>query len=234
MTSTPAIHAQGLHFAYPERDGERPFELALDAWTVPSGGRVALYGPSGCGKSTLLNLVAGVLPLHRGSLVVAGRELRGLADAERRAHRIRSLGFVFQDYPLVDHLSALENVLFPFRLNPALTLDGEARRRAVGLLSELGLGEKTHRRPRALSQGERQRVAIARALVTQPSIVLADEPTAGLDPARSRAVLSLLEGLCDDRGLTLLLVSHDPAVLQRFETTLEVGGSRPASPEASP
>ena len=222
--TAPAIHATGIRFSYPQRHDDRSaFHLHLPQWRVPTGGRVALYGPSGCGKSTLLNLVAGVLPLTDGSLEVAGQQLRGLSDAERRAHRIRSLGFVFQDYPLVGHLSAEENVLFPFRLNPALTLDPAARVRARELLGELGLGDKTRRLPGALSQGERQRVAIARALITRPSIVLADEPTAGLDPARSAAVLELLEGLCTDRALTLLLVSHDPSVLARFEHTLEVG-----------
>lgn len=222
--SPPAIHAHDLRFAYPRRaDDNAAFQLVLPEWSVPTGGRVALFGPSGCGKSTLLNLVAGVLPVQSGSLEVAGQQLRGLSDSGRRAHRIRSLGFVFQDYPLVEHLDAVENVLFPFRLNPAVTLDRAARTRALDLLGELGLGDKTHRLPRALSQGERQRVAIARALVTRPSILLADEPTAGLDPARSAAVLDLLERLCADRGLTLLLVSHDPAVLGRFEHTLAVG-----------
>ena len=218
-----AIQAKELRFSYPQRPGDPPFELHLDAWAVPEGGRVALHGPSGCGKSTLLNLIAGVLALSEGSLNVAGVQMQGLSDAQRRAHRIRTMGFVFQDYPLVDHLSAVENVLFPFRLNPALHLDRAARARATDLLAELGLGDKGQRRPRALSQGERQRVAIARALVTQPSILLADEPTAGLDPARSTAVLALLESLCTDRDLTLVLVSHDPAVLARFEHTLEVG-----------
>ena len=217
------IHATQLRFGYPQRPGEPPFRIQLDDWSVPEGGRVALHGPSGCGKSTLLNLIAGVLPLSEGSLEVAGTQMRGLSDAARRAHRIRTLGFVFQDYPLVGHLSALENVLFPFRLNPALSLDGAARKRAEQLLAELGLGDKGRRRPQALSQGERQRVAIARALVTQPSILLADEPTAGLDPERSAAVLELLEALCAERNLTLVLVSHDPAVLARFEHRLEVG-----------
>jgi len=218
-----AIQATHLRFSYPQRPGDPPFVLELADWSVPSGGRVALHGPSGCGKSTLLNLIAGVLELTEGSLEVAGVQMRGLSDSERRAHRIRTMGFVFQDYPLVGHLSAIENVLFPFRLNPALRLDRSARTRAEGLLADLGLGDKLRRRPRALSQGERQRVAIARALVTQPSILLADEPTAGLDPSRSSAVLELLESLCADRELTLVLVSHDPAVLARFEHTLEVG-----------
>ncbi len=221
--TVPILSATSLQFSYPAMPGEARFALHLPEWTVPAGGRVALYGPSGCGKSTLLNLVAGVLPLQTGSLVVAGQELRGLSDAARRAHRIRNLGFVFQDYPLVDHLSAIENVLLPYRLNPALSLDKAARLRAADLLGDLGLGEKTQRRPAALSQGERQRVAIARALVTTPAIVLADEPTAGLDPERSEGVLRLLERLCEERALTLLLVSHDPAVLSRFDQTLSVG-----------
>ena len=228
-----AIRVQDLRFAYPARSGGPAFALQLPSWEVPVGGRVALFGPSGCGKSTLLNLIAGVLPLSTGSMVVAGQELRDLSDAARRTHRIRALGFVFQDHPLVEHLSALENTLLPFRLNPAVRLDRAARDRARALLSQLGLGEKTQRQPRALSQGERQRVAIARALVTDPSIVLADEPTAGLDPARSQDVLDLLEGLCHDRGLTLVLVSHDPSVLNRFEHTLEVGalaGAHGATP----
>lgn len=220
---TTAIEARNLAFAYPTRPNDTPFSLSIEQWTVPRGGRVALHGPSGCGKSTLLNLVAGVLPAGSGSLVVSGRQLVGMSESERRAHRIRTMGFVFQDYPLVGHLSAVENVLFPYRLNPALSLDHAARSRATTLLTDLGLATKTRRLPRALSQGERQRVAIARALVTEPELLLADEPTAGLDPGRSQAVLELLEGLCADRSLTLLLVSHDPSVLARFEHTLAVG-----------
>jgi putative ABC transport system ATP-binding protein len=217
-----AVTAHDLRFEYPSSGGQT-FALRLPRWEVPAGGRVALHGPSGCGKSTLLNLVAGVLPATAGSLVVGGRELVGLSDAQRRAHRIRRLGFVFQDYPLVDYLDATDNVLFPFRLNPALRLDAGAVDRARELLAELGLAGKERRRPQALSQGERQRVAIARALVTGPELLLADEPTAGLDPARSAAVLGLLEQLCADRGLTLVLVTHDPRVLERFEHRLDVG-----------
>lgn len=218
-----AIAAVDLRFAYPHQPGTAPFSLHLPAWSVPAGGRAALYGPSGCGKSTLLNLVAGILQPTSGSLEVAGKAMTALSEAERRAWRIRTMGFVFQDYPLVDYLSAVDNVLFPYRLNPALRLDGAARARALALLADLGLGDKVKRRPHQLSQGERQRVAIARALVTEPRLLLADEPTAGLDPERSTQVLDLLESLCADRGLTLLLVSHDPAVLSRFDDRLAVG-----------
>jgi len=216
------ISARALQFSYPVRPGEQRFTLSLPEWEVPAGGRVALFGPSGCGKSTLLNLIAGVLVADAGSLSVAGGDVCAMSEAERRAWRIRKMGFVFQDFPLVDYLPAEENVLLPYRLNAALSLDAGARHRARDLLALLGLGDKTGRRPNELSQGERQRVAIARALVTQPSVLLADEPAAGLDPERTVALMEHLEGLCSEFGLTLVLVTHDPALLDRFELRLAV------------
>lgn len=213
-----AITATDLQFTYPNSD----FSLSLPAWSVEPGQRCVLHGPSGCGKSTLLNLVAGALVPTGGTLSVLGRDVGAMSPAERRAHRIQRIGFIFQDYPLVDYLGATDNVLLPFRVNPALTLDAGARDRASGLLDELGLAGKHTRRPDQLSQGERQRVAIARALVTEPALLLADEPTTGLDPARSAQVMELLEGLCAQRGVTLLLVTHDPVLRARFDHALEL------------
>jgi putative ABC transport system ATP-binding protein len=211
-----AIRAVDLRFAYPGG-----FALHVPDWEVPTGARVGLFGPSGCGKSTLLGLVAGLLAAGSGSLRVAGEELVGLSDERRRRHRLTRMGFVFQDYPLVDYLDATENVLLPYRVG-GLGLDGAVRARARSLLEELGLGAKVGRRPRALSQGERQRVALARALVTEPAMLLADEPTTGLDPARTDAVLALLSRLCAERGLTLVLVSHDPGVVARLDRSWDV------------
>ena len=220
----PAILVQGLRFAYPSRpdDASGGFHLALDDWRVEHGARVALHGPSGCGKSTLLDLIAGVLRPSAGRIEVEGEDVSRLPDDAVRAHRIRTLGFVFQDFPLVDYLDAVENVLFPYRLNRALRLDTEARGRARALLAELGLAGKERRLPRELSVGERQRVAIARALVTGPRILLADEPTAGLDPEQSLAVVRQLEAASRDHGLTLVMVTHDPTLLGRFDQTLAV------------
>jgi putative ABC transport system ATP-binding protein len=219
-----AIRARNLRFSYRERgrEGAASFALRLPAWDVPRGASAVLHGPSGCGKSTLLNLISGVLRPEQGSLEVEGLDLATASEARRRAHRIRSVGIVFQDFPLVDYLDATENVLFPYRLNPALRLDSAARERARALLDQLGLGSRLNRRPATLSQGERQRVAIARAIVTEPRLLLADEPTGGLDPGRSESVMDLLDGLRRERGLTLLAVSHDPALIPRFELTLEV------------
>ena len=222
---TAAIEIKGLRFSYPApHGGEDAFHLELDDWRVERGARVALHGPSGCGKSTLLDLLAGVLRPNEGSIVVEGADVTRLSDDAARAHRIRTLGFVFQDFPLVEYLDALENVLLPYRLNPALRLDDEARSRARDLLAGLGLGGKVGRLPRELSIGERQRVAIARALVTGPSLLLADEPTAGLDPVQSLAVMQKLETASREHGLTLVMVTHDPALLGRFDTTLAVEG----------
>jgi putative ABC transport system ATP-binding protein len=154
--------------------------------------------------------------------VVEGQDLAGLGEADRRAHRITQVGFVFQDYPLVEHLDLVENVVLPYRLNPALKLEPPVFERARALLAELDLRGKEHRLPRELSQGERRRAAIARALITRARLLLADEPTASLDPARGRAVIELLEGLSREHGLTLLLVTHDPSLLPRFDEVLEV------------
>jgi putative ABC transport system ATP-binding protein len=224
-----AIDARDLRFRYSPSRRQRKrapdapaFELHLPRWQVPRGARVALHGPSGCGKTTLLELVAGILPLHGGSLVVEGQDLAQLGEAALRAHRITQVGFVFQDYPLVEHLDLVENVLLPYRLNPALQLERGVRERARALLAELDLSGKEHRLPGELSQGERRRAAIARALITRARLLLADEPTASLDPARSSAVVELLERLSREHGLTLLLVTHDPLLLPRFDEVLEV------------
>ena len=223
MKQSPAVDLQDLRFEYPpQAKGNTTFGLRLDELTVQRGERVALFGPSGCGKSTLLDLIAGILRADSGTVRVAGAELSQMTESERRGHRIQHIGFVFQDFSLVDYLDALDNVLLPFRLSRTLSLDEAARRRARNLLTELGLPEHGHRRPSELSQGERQRLAIARALVTEPRLLLADEPTAGLDPDRSHQVLDLLEEVRVQRGLTLLLVTHEPSVLERFERRVNV------------
>lgn len=215
---TAVIRASNLGFSYPKSS----FKLQVPELTVRAGERLALVGPSGCGKSTLLNLLSGWLSAASGSLEVDGLQLVGLGEGARRRHRLTRLGLVFQDYPLVAHLSAVENVLMPYRLG-GLRLDDRVRSRADALLDELGLGDKRARRPDALSQGERQRVALARALVTEPPVILADEPTTGLDPARTQAVVDLLTRLCADRDVALVLVTHDQSVVARLDRAIDVG-----------
>lgn len=193
------IRSEGLRYRWPGCTVTVP-DLAIDA-----GESWAVHGASGAGKSTLLRLLSGEL-VGQGELEVHGLALHRASDAERRQHRLTRVGFIFQDHPLVPHLSAADNVQLPLRLagrrDPA---------RAAALCEQVGVDPAA--RPTALSQGERQRVAVARALVTRPALVLADEPTSGLDPERTQATLQLLEEHVD---ATLVLVTHDPAVLARF------------------
>lgn len=212
------VVVRDLRFGYPGG-----FSLSVADWSVAKGGRAAVLGPSGCGKSTLLRLLSGEMVPDAGTVRVGDLDVGAASEATRRAWRIRHVGFVFQDYPLVGYLDAVENVVLPFRLHPALALDGSVRRRAEALLDELGLGDKHRRRPSALSQGERQRVAIARALVTEPDILLADEPTTGLDDRSADAVLRLLDDAVAARGATLVMVTHDRRVRDRFADVLELG-----------
>jgi putative ABC transport system ATP-binding protein len=214
----PAILLRGVRFSY----APSGFELRVPELRVARGSRCAFFGPSGCGKSTLLDLVAGVRRASAGEVLVEGRDLGGLDDASRRAFRIRHVGFVFQDFPLVDYLDVEENVLYPYRVSRALSLSAAARERAAALLDRLELLDKRLVRPRALSQGERQRVAVARALITEPPLLLADEPTAGLDARRRDEVLELLLGLAGEGARTLVVVTHDPVVLERLEQRVAV------------
>lgn len=214
-----AVTLTGVRFAY----GDRGFVLDVPSWHVPAGARVGVVGPSGCGKSTLLGLLSGSLVPQAGTVQVGDTRLDALGEDARRAWRVQHVGFVFQDYPLVDYLDALDNVLLPYRLHPALVLRAGVRTRALALLAELGLANKARRRPATLSQGERQRVAIARALVTEPLLVLADEPTTGLDVANADAVMDLLEATTRARGTTLVMVTHDTRLRPRFEDVLVLG-----------
>ena len=215
---SPLIDAKQMRFSWPGG-----FELSLDSWQVATGERVAICGPSGSGKSTLLSLIAGEVPVRSGELTVAGCALHASNERQRRLHRLQTTGWIFQDYPLVDHLTAHDNVLLPYRVHPALELDAGVRARAHALLNRLDLPSTAHQRcPPALSQGEQQRVAIARALIAQPPLLLADEPTTGLDPARAETLLGLLDSLVEEEGATLLLVSHDPRVLGRFPRVLDL------------
>ena len=208
------IEIEGLSFQY----STGGFRLAVDSLCLPAGARAAVIGPSGCGKTTLLHLVAGVVTPLAGRIRVDGTEVSDLPDPRRREFRIKNLGMVFQEFELVEHLTVLDNILIPCRISRAVDLDPD---RATTLATELGLGDKLQRFPRRLSQGERQRVAVCRALLTKPKLVLADEPTGNLDPDNTARVLDALLGYCDQTGATLLTVTHDHGLLDRFDTVLD-------------
>lgn len=197
------------------------FRLNVPDFTLGDDERVAIVGPSGSGKTTLLNLIAGILTPEAGRIDVAGTDVAALSDTARRRFRASTIGFVFQDFALLDYLSARQNILYPYRITPALTLTAQARDRAEALAAACGIGDKLDRHPTALSQGEQQRVAICRALVTQPKLILSDEATGNLDPDSKARILDLLFEQASAAGAAVLAVTHDHELLPRFERVID-------------
>jgi putative ABC transport system ATP-binding protein len=211
------VEVENLTFAYPSGG----FRLRVPSLSLAAGERLAIVGPSGSGKTTLLNLIAGILTPDAGRINVAGTDVTALSDAERRRLRASRVGFVFQDFALLDYLPARQNILYPYRISPGLRLDTEARARAEALANACGIGDKLDRHPGALSQGEQQRVAICRALVTQPKLVLSDEATGNLDPESKARILDLLFERAAEAGAGVLAVTHDHELLPRFDRVLD-------------
>ena len=211
------IEIRSLEFSYPGSD----FSLCIPDFHVGVQEKVAVIGPSGSGKTTLLNLVAGILVPEQGAVSCGGSEVSALGDAARRDFRITRIGFVFQDFELLDYLNVLDNVLHPYRITKALKLTKEVRDRAGELLQQMGLGDKLARGVERLSQGEKQRVAICRALLPAPQLVLADEATGNLDPRSKGHILDLLFDVVQAHGSTLLAVTHDHELLPRFDRTVD-------------
>jgi putative ABC transport system ATP-binding protein len=207
---TPIVHCANIIKTY--RQG-RVSVTALDqvTLTVETGGFVALAGPSGSGKTTLLNLIGGLDVPDSGSIQVNDRDYRTLNATQLAELRLHHIGFVFQSYNLIPVLSAAENVEYVMLLQgvPAL----ERRRRAQHVLDEVGLEGKYDRRPSELSGGQQQRVAVARAIVSNPSIVLADEPTANLDSKTGEGLLQLMRDMNAQRGVTFIFSTHDSMVI---------------------
>lgn len=218
------IQIQNLEFAYPRAN----FRLLVPELEVTAGERVAVVGPSGTGKTTLLNLIAGLLLPQAGTIQLGKTAINDLGDSGRRRLRRQKLGFVFQDFQLIPYLTALDNILHPFRLDPEAKLDRPALARAQTLAEQVGVADRLHQKPRALSQGEKQRVAICRALIRQPSLILADEATGNLDPENKTLILDLLFDCAQDDGAALLAVTHDHALLDRFDRVIDFAEFRQA------
>ena len=211
------IRIRSLEFQYLSGD----FHLDVPEFTVEHSEKVAVIGPSGSGKTTLLNLLAGIYTPQNGSVEVDNISVNCLAEDDRRDFRIANIGFVFQDFELLDYLNVINNILHPYRITGALRLNKEVRARAVNLARDMGIGDKLNQPINNLSQGEKQRAAICRALLAQPKLILADEATGNLDPKNKFRILDLLFKSVKDHKATLLAVTHDHELLGKFDRVID-------------
>ncbi len=193
------------------------------SFDVEAGSWLALTGPSGSGKSTLLGILAGIDRPSGGRVYIEGTEIGALPEGRLARLRNEKIGVVFQSFHLIPTMTALENVEAPVYIHPQRL---NARALAVKILGQVGLGERMGHFPHQLSGGEQQRVAIARALVCGPEILLADEPTGNLDTATSKQVLDLIRQLRNQLGLTVVMVTHDPAIAGRADARLHIVDGR--------
>ncbi|MDX2161038.1 MAG: ABC transporter ATP-binding protein [bacterium] len=197
--------------------------LLPGSWALAAGDQVLVRGVSGSGKTTLFNILAGLLRPSSGEVFFDDTPLYGLPEARRDTFRARRIGYVFQNLHLLPALTALDNVIMPMRFAGA---GGGASTRAwaLELLARVGLAQYAHTHPHRLSTGQRLRVAVARALANRPRLLLADEPTAALDPESAAAVIDLLQTSCREQNAILFTASHDPAVWERFTSVIDLKG----------
>ena len=210
--ANPIVQVRGVSKSYRRDKMEIPVlnDISLD---VPEGEFLGLMGPSGSGKTTLLNLIAGIDRPDEGEVMVAGTDVAKLSESQLAKWRARHIGFVFQFYNLIPVLTAYENVELPLLLTPLSK--AERRKHVETALTLVGLEDRVHHFPRQLSGGQEQRVAIARAIATDPTILVADEPTGDLDRKSAEEVLTLLERLNREFKKTVVMVTHDPHAVER-------------------
>ena len=209
------IKLTGIHKSFGQLEVLKGIDLH-----IKEGEFVSIVGASGAGKTTLLQIIGTLDTTHEGEVVINGVDIKKLSDKQLSAFRNKELGFVFQFHQLLPEFTALENVCIPGYI--ARRDSKEVEEKAKELLTKLGLQDRFHHKPNELSGGEKQRVAVARALINDPKLILADEPSGSLDSANKKELHSLLRRLCNDYGLTILLVTHDNELAGTSDRVIEM------------
>lgn len=212
------ITVENLEFEYPDAD----FRLGIGRLEIARDETVAITGPSGCGKTTLVNLLSGILAPTAGRIAVESVVISEFGEEDRRDFRAVKMGLVFQEFELLDYLTVLDNIILPYRVTSILELEPPVIERARAIATGVGLADKLRRSPSRLSQGERQRVAVCRALIARPGILFGDEPTGNLDPANRDHVMDLLFSYAKAERAPLVVITHDPELLPRFDRTIDI------------
>ncbi len=217
------INISELAFSYPARGTNvvSSFGMRVEEFAIPLGASTALVGPSGSGKTTLLGLIAGTLRAASGSIIVNDQAITDFSDNQLGQYRIRSVGQVFQAFELLGYLTVIENVMLPWYISGG-GVKADIQERAAELLLDVGLESKRRAMPGELSQGEQQRVAVCRAMLNRPPVLLADEPTGNLDQENKQNVVDLLIEQAKRYNSTLLMVTHDESLLNKFDSVLDM------------
>jgi ABC-type lipoprotein export system ATPase subunit len=213
-----SILLENVRKTYRTPEGGVSDVIRLKRFEVPKGAQRVITGRSGSGKTTLMNLIGGIVTPDEGRVEIAGTDISHLSEAARDRFRARTIGFVFQTFNLLQGYTALENVLL------GMLFAGKVdRARAESLLDRVGLKDRMRYQPAEMSVGQQQRVSIARAVANHPSVLLADEPTGNLDPATGATIIQLLKDICGETAATLLIVTHQPQVMQAFTDVVDLG-----------
>lgn len=212
------LKLENIQKSFVQPDGGKVPILDVPSFEIDNGEQVVLIGPSGCGKTTLLHIIAGITKPDSGKVIIDGTELTKYSESTRDRIRANKIGYVFQTFNLLDGFSALENVL----LGISFGAKRSTPERAKELLKRVGLGHRLGNKPHQLSVGEKQRVAVARAVANRPALLLADEPTANVDPRNQQQVVELIRETCREENISMLMVTHSMEVAQQFDRVVRL------------
>ena len=212
------LQISDLHFQYPASD----FKIEVSDIKITQGSKIAISGKSGSGKTTLIHLISGILKPQSGEILFFDKSITDMNDKEIRKHRISNIGFIFQEFELLDYLNVMDNLILPYKINKSLSLDEEIKNKAKEIANRIGIGNKLDQHPKQLSGGERQRLAIARALITSPPLIIADEPTGNLDNKTSNIVMDEITDQVSYTNSTLIMISHNNELISSFDEIIDI------------